>query len=569
MENNQLTYGNITIQMPAGDWRPMRPHYFPAAQFTNLAQAREYFKSNAPYFTGHPSQFRAYQEAWNMLICRSCMNLSDQERISLLLEFGMSYNQHLRLSLSPLTTMKSAWDVMEDHVFGKFIFSYLHNVEAVKDGDIRALRKLYSKVLDASWQLPVEWYESPGHMFAVQSLLPVSETNIILSYFQQSGVDKMDLEDRPREFFRIIRLKYQYLVHMNQGSGFTIVPSEPKPEEHYLNRYKALPPCPLGCVGFTSHTIKQCPQFTDEPVVNRQKFVKARGLCFKCLLKHANSEDCNKDEICQGCPMYPPHHYMLHNDPEEGPPVGADPRIYLQQNLSLSLCPLQDVTMQVGQGEVKRVSTLFDSGSQITFIDNNFACLHKLPRVDRIEMTVIGANGRKTEKSTRYALFVNHINGDVLRIIAVGWNLDLSPYTHCRETISSVFPEIPEQISVTSSYSAALIIGQDNNWLQPVEIRRAGNLTLQRSMLIGDSTLILSGCIDFCKSSVKIPAEFWSDEDMGTDPPQDNFGQAVSCMKSQEKRLRNKVFIETVERGKKKSTPLQICMNSSMKPASK
>lgn len=66
--------------------------------------------------------------------------------------------------------------------------------------------------------------------------------------------------------------------------------------------------------GFNKHSIKECRSFAREPMRERWKIVRRLGLCYNCLQKGHNRENCTKEHVCNQCERH--HHSLLHFSPK-------------------------------------------------------------------------------------------------------------------------------------------------------------------------------------------------------------------------------------------------------------
>ena len=640
---------------------------FPADM--NIDQAYMYFYKNGPIFSGNPNDLSAFREQWCKVLSTRCSGILDRDKVTLLLSLGLHKRQVARAEINDKMSLEEVWRRL-DAAHQVIPLKYQEHLRQVQEGDLVGLDNLYKSCVEAKKTLPACWYLSPRHMVMIQVLMPNHERILFKAVMNKKPRwSNVSIEHKCEPFFEEIerRAKENTVILKKDPPGQVKVARGAKrggiPVGKILNQVQINPVCPLGCVGIQDHKLEDCQQFIRMSTEDRWKWVRKHKRCMNCLATDHVMKNCTEKSDCDRCtPAEKKHHFLLHVDPdcdEEQLNQGAD----LHYDAAL---PTQDVDLFPSK---EKCSVMFDSGSQVTLVREEYAEQHALVKKDPVTLRLRGINDVTEHVTYKYEVTLQHVSGQVIAIAAIGSpTLKIIRQIPDYQLIQQLFVELPKDMAVNSDGDTDLLIGQDNNWLLPLELKREGNYTLYRSMIKGKSVHLVSGSNDsYVKKKALevaaytgfvVPLEFTSGESMGTDPPQkcsacqkckecqyrtsllsfkenaeldviisglsfdeiskkwtarypfivnpsilqDNVGQAISIMKAQEKRLKkqgrldefNEVFKDVVNRGVFKeltrteqegwegpvnyismveafksgphaTTPLRICMNSSMK----
>jgi len=431
--------------------------------------------------------------------------------------------------------------------------------------------------------------------------------------------------------------------------------------------------CPAECQRNVAHRLQDCPAFIEMSVRQRWRVAKKDRRCYRCLSAGHPMDECDDfTELCkESDPICNYHHELLHVTKDH---EVEDDRVVVSAGVASgqqvkdcpSLLPAQKVDIKGGS----TATVMYDSGSQVTLVDNKFAKKSNLKVVEKSNIIVNGMAGGNFAPENVYEVSLKKFDGGTELVKAHG--------------VARIMSDLPEQnleqaqhvFSVTEKLTTPagkidLLMGVDYLYLHPLEVRREGKLTLYVSMFGHETKWVVAGVLGqtekghvismAARVSHFVPVDFLSAEALGTDLPrfcrackkceecqfrtnvlsfieneeycvilnnlsydveakkwttkypfvenpgvlQDNYGQAMACMKSLEKKLIkkkeieefNEVFMESVERGvfrklseteieewsgpvnyittvvaykegPHSTTPLRICMNSSMRQPS-
>jgi len=423
--------------------------------------------------------------------------------------------------------------------------------------------------------------------------------------------------------------------------------------------------CAAGCREKENHTLSECENYLSMSLQERWRVVLKNSLCHVCFSGEHEWKDCGTRSLSHRCHGTPHNHLLC---PEESPGNYT----LAAQVTDPETRSAQSVLLQVQEVHVENAPNcvvLYDTGSQVTLVTEEYAQEAELRKVRPSELVVNGVGEGSIEPEHVYEVPLLKISGGVEKIEAHGVpTLMPGVGPMAMDRLVEAFPEVPEAEVCYPKGEVNLLIGLDNAFLHPVEVERTENMILYISMFGVKTHWMVAGLVSSgskfraivagARVGHFVPLDFISAEALGTEMPrrcasckkcseckfrtsvltfqqnaeyeaildnltyddinmkwtvsypfvtrpevlQNNEGQAMACMRSQERRLIkqgrlddfNKVFQETVDRGvfrklseeekrewtgpvnyismveafkqgPHSTTPIRICMNSSMK----
>jgi hypothetical protein len=261
-----------------------------------------------------------------------------------------------------------------------------------------------------------------------------------------------------------------------------------------------------------AHKLPDCPKFKKLTIQQQSTIIRRDRLCYHCLEGPHFTRDCKIHEgrKCglDGCTLY--HHRVLHRDPksskfigfqiddemEPDPPTAeelADVQnvFKISQNGAISI---QTLICNVLSGKNKRAANvktvvLIDSGSSVTFIDEDFAkehnfrvlgkrkgmTLHMLERVETLPGEQLHVEFQLSSICDHVQSCTKNVSGWTVKNLAehtsvVDWSEQKKQFAHLKDLH---FPKMPEDSTIK------IIMGVDNTaFFTPVEtIRNPDNET--------------------------------------------------------------------------------------------
>lgn len=168
-----------------------------------------------------------------------------------------------------------------------------------------------------------------------------------------------------------------------------------------------------------AHLVYQCKKFRALSIPERHGFVANNKLCFNCMNKGHQAQNCNSKHSCHVC--HKKHHTLAHQEPGAAlpseqsssiqtektqtdnqssstvnPPCSTTNNLVsnnlaLHENKSRIVLPTACVILQTEEGCFMRVRALLDQGSQVSCITEKVAQILKLKRVPTsVKVTGVG-----------------------------------------------------------------------------------------------------------------------------------------------------------------------------------
>jgi hypothetical protein len=242
-------------------------------------------------------------------------------------------------------------------------------------------------------------------------------------------------------------------------------------------------------------------------------------------------------------------------------------------------CEVQLVAQWVSTKGGAPALVFWDTGSQVTLVTQKMARALGLAAIPSSPLRLEGiGEGHRPWAAMRFKIPLVDTGGRTIAVTAYGVDVIMSPLVGGDAVLMrGTFPEVPAGGLVSASGEVSLLMGQDNFSLFPVERRRVGNATLYMSRFGtgwiasgrppraggGGSTRLMGVCV------IRVP------EHGLTNRPELQEEDAAICAVSTVAPkwtappllppVNYISMVEAFKEGPHSTTPLRICMNSSLK----
>ena len=269
------------------------------------------------------------------------------------------------------------------------------------------------------------------------------------------------------------------------------------------------------------------PEFEKETIPKRWKLSKKNDACFVCLRIGHQAEECKEPGDCgEGCRER--HHPLLH---QQGPrrqvrQAGAVSAAASSKPGSV-LLPVQNVILQDGS----RANVMFDSGSQVTLVNENMAIQKGLKILGPSNIVVKGIGNAESQPKHIFEIKIWTAHGELVSLPVHGIpDLKLKTKQPEIKQIAKKFPLRPPQNISAANGEIMILVGMDLASLMPVEVECKDNLVLMRGKLNDSQPLIIAGewggnegskkkVVLTCRVGNLVASEFLTPESFGVDIP--------------------------------------------------
>lgn len=160
------------------------------------------------------------------------------------------------------------------------------------------------------------------------------------------------------------------------------------------------------------HWTDQCNNFRNMGYKTRLELCKNERVCYSCLKiagKDHTADTCNRKRKCNYCNQY--HHYLLHNFNHQENDNHSHSLLNHKVKPSESILPILTTTAKTHDEQETSMSTMFDSGSNVSLIREEKAKEMKLQGQDTV-INIIKVGGiKETLRTKYYEVYVKACNG--------------------------------------------------------------------------------------------------------------------------------------------------------------
>ena len=238
---------------------------------------------------------------------------------------------------------------------------------------------------------------------------------------------------------------------------------------------KRIKPCFL-CAG-TSHALDECPQFLEQPLDERKKYIATNSLCFGCLRKGHKSRECRSRIKCKTCDKQ--HPSSLHGDIKPSIPEATNSTEVKHANVgfvaldggsaskSTMIVPVV-VSHEDRPDHGITVYAMLDTQSDTTFISESASMsLGLLGTPVKLRLSTMSATDELIDSSKVAGLRIHGIRNDIDISLPTTYTRDVMPVDRSHiprpETVSQWphLQNIASQLPPMLDCEVGLLIGYD------------------------------------------------------------------------------------------------------------